>query len=93
MNYNIVTVMAALIKSVRIGIRLIPVVPLLIGIRLYQKAISRNYKVRQCRYNPSCSDYAFIALTRYGLRKGISLTRQRIARCNPDNEGGCDPVP
>jgi len=47
----------------------------------------------QCIYLPTCSDYAYIALTRFGLVKGSWLTLRRLARCHPFAQGGLDPVP
>ena len=46
-----------------------------------------------CRYVPTCSEYAMIALQRYGFVKGTYLTLKRILRCHPWHEGGFDPVP
>lgn len=47
----------------------------------------------QCLYLPTCSEYAYIALTRFGPIKGSWLTLRRIARCHPFAKGGLDPVP
>jgi len=46
-----------------------------------------------CRYTPSCSAYALIALRLWGGRKGAWLAVKRITRCNPLSHGGHDPVP
>ncbi len=46
-----------------------------------------------CRFLPSCSDYAIEAFERHGARRGAALTVGRIARCNPWCKGGHDPVP
>lgn len=46
-----------------------------------------------CRYYPSCSDYAQEAIERHGAFKGIGLALWRILRCNPFSKGGMDPVP
>ena len=46
-----------------------------------------------CRYNPSCSAYAIIALKRFGLVKGVWLTGRRLLRCHPWGDYGHDPVP
>jgi putative membrane protein insertion efficiency factor len=47
----------------------------------------------QCLYLPTCSEYAYIALIRFGPIKGSWLTLRRIARCHPFAKGGFDPVP
>ena len=46
-----------------------------------------------CRYNPSCSSYAIVALRRYGAVRGGWLAVKRIARCHPWGGSGYDPVP
>ena len=46
-----------------------------------------------CRYTPTCSEYAIIALNRYGFIKGWYLSLKRIFRCSPWGSSGYDPVP
>ena len=46
-----------------------------------------------CRYTPTCSQYAIEALEKYGAMKGSFLAVKRILRCNPFAKGGYDPVP
>jgi putative membrane protein insertion efficiency factor len=46
-----------------------------------------------CRFDPSCSSYAIIALRRYGPLRGGWLTIRRIGRCHPWGGFGHDPVP
>jgi uncharacterized protein len=46
-----------------------------------------------CRFEPSCSQYALGALERHGALAGGYLTLRRIGRCHPWCDGGCDPVP
>jgi len=60
-------------------------------INLYKKVIS-PLKPRACRFYPSCSDYAILALEKYGVLKGSFLAIKRILRCHPFNPGGYDPV-
>jgi putative membrane protein insertion efficiency factor len=47
----------------------------------------------QCRFTPTCSQYALEAVERYGAIKGFVMAVWRIARCNPFSAGGYDPVP
>ncbi len=46
-----------------------------------------------CRFEPSCSEYALEALACHGALTGSALSARRILRCNPWNDGGFDPVP
>ena len=46
-----------------------------------------------CRFYPTCSEYAVVALQRHGLVRGGTLVAWRLARCNPFFHGGMDPVP
>lgn len=46
-----------------------------------------------CRYVPTCSMYAKIAIEKYGARKGLWLALLRVLRCHPFHKGGYDPVP
>jgi hypothetical protein len=46
-----------------------------------------------CRYLPSCSEYAYTALVRFGVLRGSWLTLKRLLRCHPWAAGGLDPVP
>lgn len=61
-------------------------------IRLYQRALS-PWLPPACRYWPTCSEYAVVALERYGLARGGWLALRRLARCHPWHAGGFDPVP
>ncbi|SFS04327.1 hypothetical protein SAMN05216570_1836 [Dyella sp. OK004] len=48
---------------------------------------------QRCRFHPSCSDYARIAVARFGPWRGAILTVWRLLRCQPLCAGGEDPVP
>ncbi len=59
-------------------------------IKIYQKWISPSFAPR-CKYYPSCSEYAVVAIERYGLR-GVVMATWRFIRCNPWSHGGVDYV-
>ncbi|MGE5839415.1 MAG: membrane protein insertion efficiency factor YidD [Deltaproteobacteria bacterium] len=59
---------------------------------LYQKLIS-PVLLPSCRFYPSCSSYARLALEKHGIMKGGILSLTRILRCHPLHPGGYDPVP
>lgn len=48
---------------------------------------------QHCRFYPSCSEYALIAIKTHGVLYGLVLSIKRILRCNPWHAGGLDPVP
>ncbi len=49
--------------------------------------------VSRCIFLPTCSEYAFVALSRHGVWRGLRLAAARVARCHPLGKGGFDPVP
>lgn len=61
-------------------------------IKLYRLTLSKMLPPC-CRYHPSCSEYATLAIRRFGAVKGGYLALWRIIRCNPYGRGGYDPVP
>lgn len=66
---------------------------LLIGVlRGYRAVISPIYG-QVCRYHPSCSAYALVAVQRHGATHGSWLAARRVTRCHPWAAGGYDPVP
>lgn len=60
-------------------------------LRFYQGALS-PYLGNNCRFYPSCSQYAMDALAEHGAGRGSWLALRRILRCNPWRPGGYDPV-
>ncbi len=70
-------------------------------IRLYQATISPDHSPLMtrllrsgvCRFHPTCSQYTYEAIEKYGVIKGGAMGLWRIMRCNPFNPGGFDPVP
>jgi len=69
---------------------------LILPIRAYQILLSPLLG-QNCRFQPTCSDYAQEAISRHGPVRGIGLAARRLLRCNPFTrlEGGWayDPVP
>lgn len=64
----------------------------LVLIRLYQLTLSQVTHP-SCRFVPTCSQYTFEAIDRYGFLRGVWMGAKRLARCHPFNPGGFDPVP
>ncbi|MHB9033791.1 MAG: membrane protein insertion efficiency factor YidD [Anaerolineae bacterium] len=65
---------------------------LLAVIRVYQRAISPMMPPA-CRFTPTCSEYMYQAVTKYGALHGFWMGLKRLVRCNPFCPGGYDPVP
>jgi len=61
-------------------------------IRLYQLTLSQVMPP-SCRFAPSCSQYTYEAISKFGFFKGVWLGTKRLARCHPFRPGGYDPVP
>lgn len=61
-------------------------------IRAYQYLISPVLPP-SCRFYPSCSEYAYQAISRYGAWHGGMMALKRLLRCHPFHPGGYDPVP
>ncbi|MFH0750197.1 MAG: membrane protein insertion efficiency factor YidD [Candidatus Gottesmanbacteria bacterium] len=70
-------------------------------IRFYQKYLSLDTGLAKqlwitdkvCRFTPTCSEYTYQTIDRYGIITGLWLGLKRIIRCHPWNNGGFDPIP
>ena len=65
---------------------------ILAAIRCYQRGLSPALGVR-CRFQPSCSAYAYDAIAGAGVLRGGWLAARRLVRCRPGHPGGYDPYP
>ncbi|MFH1029808.1 MAG: membrane protein insertion efficiency factor YidD [bacterium] len=68
-------------------------------IKIYQKTLSFDHGIFKylfphgyCKFHPTCSEYAYQAIEKYGVIKGGLKSLWRVLRCNPWNKGGYDPV-
>ncbi len=60
-------------------------------IRVYQSlSFFQKWMGVSCRFYPTCSEYTYQAVEKYGVGKGLFLGLHRVARCNPWNKGGID---
>jgi len=69
-------------------------------IRFYQKCLSPDqgmfsflFSERFCRFHPTCSEYTYQSIDRFGMIRGCWMGFKRVIRCHPWNDGGYDPVP
>jgi uncharacterized protein len=60
-------------------------------IRFYRRWISPLLAPR-CRFEPTCSAYAYEAIVRHGLLRGVALAMWRLLKCQPFHRGGFDPL-
>lgn len=74
---------------------------ILSSIRWYQRYLSPDTGILKtlwlvdsaCRFSPTCSEYTYQAIDRYGILRGSIMGLTRILRCHPWSKGGLDPVP
>ena len=70
-----------------------PVKAALLALRFYQAYLSMLF-AGNCRFDPSCSQYTYEAVERFGVARGVWLGAKRLARCHPLSPTfGYDPVP
>ena len=60
-------------------------------IKIYQSLPLNCHK--NCKYIPTCSNYAIAVLNDFGFFKGSYLTIKRLLKCNPFSKGGIDLPP
>lgn len=72
--------------------RKIIISPFVLLIKIYQIIISPAIG-SNCRFNPTCSNYAIESLKKYGLVIGLYYSITRISKCHPWGKTGNDPVP
>ncbi len=61
-------------------------------ISAYKRNISPALPL-SCKFLPTCSEYAYTAIERFGVLRGGLMALWRVLRCNPFSHGGYDPVP
>lgn len=85
-----------IVKKIPAALKKLALLPrriIIIPVKLYRKFISPLKSSPSCRFTPTCSEYAQIAIGRWGIFAGGALSLWRILRCNPFCRGGYDPVP
>lgn len=72
----------------------------LMGIRIYQRTLSLDHGLLRyvypggaCKFHPTCSQYGYQAIERFGVARGAWLALRRVLRCHPWSMGGIDDVP
>jgi putative membrane protein insertion efficiency factor len=63
----------------------------LAAIRAYKRVVSPWLRPA-CRFTPTCSEYAFEAISRHGVWRGSLMAIRRLGSCHPLHRGGFDPV-
>lgn len=77
-----------ILGKINLAIKKIAIILLILYKKLVSPILGEN-----CRFYPSCSDYAREAIEQHGVLKGIWLACKRLLKCQPWHEGGFDPVP
>jgi len=63
----------------------------LASIRAYKRVVSPWLRPA-CRFTPTCSEYAYDAISRHGFWRGGLMAMRRLGSCHPLHRGGFDPV-
>lgn len=63
---------------------------LILVVKFYRNYLSGLKRYPTCRYIPTCSEYAILAIEKYGAFKGSLKAIYRLLRCNPFSKGGVD---
>ena len=66
---------------------------IVLGVLSFYKLAVSPYLPSQCRFHPTCSEYAADAVAEHGVAKGGWMGLKRLVRCSPWATGGFDPVP
>jgi len=68
-------------------------------IKIYQKTLSPDHGLLQgffpygaCKYHPTCSQYSYEAINKFGILKGAYYSIKRVIRCNPFSNGGIEQI-
>ncbi|HML88822.1 MAG TPA: membrane protein insertion efficiency factor YidD [Methylomusa anaerophila] len=65
---------------------------LLVSVIKFYRLFLSPLKPPTCRFVPTCSEYALLAIEKYGVVRGTYLAVRRVLRCHPFHPGGYDPV-
>ncbi|MCX7779374.1 MAG: membrane protein insertion efficiency factor YidD [Negativicutes bacterium] len=65
---------------------------IVIGLILFYRHFLSPLKPPTCRFVPTCSEYALLAVEKFGVAQGIKLAVRRVLRCHPFHPGGYDPI-
>lgn len=62
----------------------------ILPIRLYQLLVSPLLPANTCKFHPTCSEYAVLAIRKHGVLRGVPMAVHRLLRCHPWSHGGVD---
>ena len=87
-HFGLSTAMALIIAAIFLTLYIILTLKrsIICAVKIYQRYAPDSLRNR-CRFEPSCSEYMILAITKYGLIKGLKKGIHRLKRCNIDNGG------